>query len=427
MTPLQFLRRGPLHRRLFAWFALTVVVTSVVVGLVVHFVIGPPRWAAELNRVRDFASLQFSKRWHDELARDELLLEVSQKLEVRVELHSTEGELIAGVGDYGCPGKPFRALIEDVQGRPLGELLVCNPRFARQMTMRGIVSLLVAVFMLWLGSWLISRLLAAPLRDLALVAERLGDGDLDARTDTSMRQINVEYVVVAEAFDEMAERISQQIREQRTLLAAVSHEMRTPLGHLRLIIELARVQEGGISPKQLAELEAEIVEMDELVDQLLANSRLNVELHSSNELNPIELAIQAVERAGLEPDILEVDGEIEPIHGDSTLLLRALANLLRNAEQHGEGVSRLLVERRGAAVAFLVEDDGPGLPHHAHQRLFEAFVQDNSDGSGSLGLGLFLVKRVAQAHQGDVLAEAAISGGASVGFVVPCIEASPYS
>src|SRR5207237_519689 len=113
-------------------------------------------------------------------------------------------------------------------------------------------------------AWRLTRPLLAAIR----AARAIGEGKLDTRLDTHQRG---EMRLLAGAINDMASRIERQLKDQRQLLAAVSHELRTPLGHMRVLIETAR-DTGDRKP--LAELEREVLVLDDLVGKLLASSRL---------------------------------------------------------------------------------------------------------------------------------------------------------
>jgi two-component system OmpR family sensor kinase len=107
---------------------------------------------------------------------------------------------------------------------------------------------------------------------------------------------------------------------------------------------------------------------------------------------------------------------------DATLLGRALANLLNNARRHGQGAEALRIFERDGRLAFCVDDRGPGLQPGEETRIFQPFYRKDRGGeareAGSLGLGLALVQRIAQAHGGEAFAENRPGGGARVGFTV---------
>jgi signal transduction histidine kinase len=228
-----------------------------------------------------------------------------------------------------------------------------------------------------------------------------------------------EVAVLAEAVNTMAARIEQQIADQRELLAGVSHELRTPLGHLRVLIDTAREQPDGPAQPMLDELEREVVELDALVDQLLVHSRLEFDRIERRELDPVALAVRALERLGEDASKLEIESEVETVVGDPTLLGRALANLLSNARTHGRGLDRLRVhDGDDGALCFSVEDRGPGFAEGEPERVFASFVQGRARAGGSLGLGLSLVERIAKAHGGQVWARNREIGGACVGLSI---------
>jgi signal transduction histidine kinase len=222
-----------------------------------------------------------------------------------------------------------------------------------------------------------------------------------------------ELSVLARAVNDMADRIGKQIADQRELLAVVSHEIRTPLGHMRVLLDLAR---DGDDPATLDELEREVLEVDRLVDRLLASSRLEFDQIDRRPLMADALAARALARAELPPELLGVETDALALEGDATLLGRALANLLENARVHGGGLVALRVRREGGRLAFVAEDAGPGLPAAARERMFESFVRGG--GGGKLGLGLALVQRIAAAHGGQAFAEDREGGGARVGLWV---------
>jgi signal transduction histidine kinase len=209
----------------------------------------------------------------------------------------------------------------------------------------------------------------------------------------------------------MAERIERQLKDQRELLAAVSHELRTPLARIRLLLELGR----GGDTSVLDQVEHEVLEMDALVGELLASARLDFSAMARVPLDAGDLGARALERAALPTALLEVEDAPVSLEGDPTLLQRALSNLLENARVHGGGVTRLRIDVPDGVVRFSVEDSGPGLTGE-EERVFHPFQRgETSDG---LGLGLALVRRIAEAHGGNAFAESRTEGGARVGFTV---------
>jgi signal transduction histidine kinase len=267
---------------------------------------------------------------------------------------------------------------------------------------------------LWALAGAISRRLTRPVVELVEVTQALGSGELDRRMKTPPHPFN-DFAVLGRAVNAMAERIETQLSDQRELLATVSHELRTPLGHLRVLLDTAR--ERPSDPRILDELEAEVLQVDRLVDQLLATSRLDFGQLDRRPLSGAELAVRALERLGVDASLLEVEDEDTSTEGDLTLLLAAITNLVRNAEGHGGGLHRLSVRRDGGLV-FEAEDQGPGFEPGTIERVFESFYRGERRAGGSLGLGLALVRRIAEAHGGSAWAADRPDGGARVGFSV---------
>lgn len=413
--------RARLQRRIFVWFGATILVTVGLVFGVMHLVegTGSSTWRQEVARIQALTSRQFARVWDDPIQRDELAREVAEDLDVGVELVGRGGERLSAHG-APCGPRAFRIPVRR-RGEEVGAVAVCLQRYRAGGPLRVFLPLAVIVGALWAASGIISRRLARPLSELARVAGEIGEGKLGSRVSLDRHHAD-EVGVVAETVNDMAARIEKQLADQRELLAAVSHELRTPLARIRLITEMAR--DGGASSRLLDDLDREVVEIDALVGDLLASSRLDFNALTLSRLSPAEIATRAVERAGLDPSLLEVEeGVPSTIEADATLLARALANLIENARAHGGGAERLRVRPEGEGIAFEVEDRGSGFAEDDIGRAFEPFYRgDRARGAGeprgSLGLGLALCKRVAEAHRGRAFAENRDGGGARVGIVI---------
>ena len=261
-------------------------------------------------------------------------------------MRDASGALLDGTGGGPCAHAP-RSRSSGLRERPWATSGVLTSTRRPRCSCPSL-----AAHRVWAASGFIARRLSRPIHQLALVADEIGHGRLDSRIRIPRHHRQGEIRVLADALHDMAARIEKQLADQRALLATVSHEIRTPLARMRLLIELARGSEdGGDAPParldSLDEMDREIVGIDALVSDLLANSRLDFAAVKPVTLDAAEVAKQAVERAGLDPARLIVEGERLPFRGDPTLVARAVANLLENAERHAGSVTTFRVHRRG--------------------------------------------------------------------------------
>lgn len=273
------------------------------------------------------------------------------------------------------------------------------------------LALLAAI---WPLAWMATFRIAWPLRELAQVAHKLRGGELASRE--ALPTGAGEVGEVGDALRGMADRVARQLADQRALMAAVSHELRSPLGRARVLVEMAR--EGSAPASVHDDLQAEIDAMDGLIGDLLAAARIDFEAIAPRELDAADVARRALEIAGMPADALVADDS--RVNADPTLLARALAGLLDNARRYGAKTVRLHVRGRLARVRFEVEDDGPGFAPGDEARAFEPFWRGPSDTRGE-GLGLALVRRIAEAHRGEAGAENRAGGGARVWVELPAL------
>jgi two-component system, OmpR family, sensor kinase len=281
------------------------------------------------------------------------------------------------------------------------------------------LAFLAAGAVLWVFSGIAARRIAAPLAELARVATDLGAGKLERRVRVPSFAASSEIRDLASAFNGMAERIERQLRDQRELIGTVSHELRTPLARLRII--LAMLEESRQSPELAAKLEREIGEMDALVGELLAGARVDAGALTKRRLDLPDLLRECLERAGMHDASLQVAPGASVVNGDATLISRAVTVLLDNAVKHGGKHVQVSAAPSGDQIAIQVEDDGEGLDAADLGRLFDPFVRGRGalpDERRGVGLGLYLVRRIAEAHGGQPFARNRDQGGARVGFTL---------
>ncbi|HEX4338329.1 MAG TPA: HAMP domain-containing sensor histidine kinase [Polyangiaceae bacterium] len=410
-----FRRRGfrgaPLHRRLFFWFGISILLMGAVAGTVM-MVFGS-RDGDELGRLRAFAGGRLAVVWHDDAARAELVNAIGRDLDVGVALVDATGKALEKAGPV-CAKPDIVVPVVDRAGTRLGEAHGCFARPSAHRRRPFFVAIAAAGATLWLASFAVARRIGRPLRNLEEVAREIGEGRLQSRARLGWHEPG-EVGVLAESINEMAARIEKQLADQRELLAVVSHEIRAPLARLRMLVEMLRGKEAD--DLTIAKLEREIVEIDSLVGDLLASSRLELSMFTFRPLDAGELAAEALDRAGLPPELLKVHTSELGFEGDATLVARALANLLDNAARHGGKATELSIREDGpSSIVLEVTDDGPGFDAETLPRAFEPFQRGHVErrGSTSLGLGLALVRRIAEAHGGAAWADNRPEGGAKV-------------
>ena len=272
------------------------------------------------------------------------------------------------------------------------------------------------------GALLVSRSISLPLRDLRRTARRLADGELEARASLSGP---TELRDVASVVNEMSTALDALLRAQRELVAAASHDLRTPLTNLRAAAEA--LEDGvGDSALHLASLQVQVARMTLLVDDLLDLSRfdagvvkLDVEETNLEPLLDDCLALFAADARSAE---VELERACPPgLHGrcDPLQLGRVLSNLVGNAIRHTPPGGRVLVEARDG-VEVSVSDTGEGLPPGAGERVFQRFWRaDESRGAGGTGLGLAIARAIVELHGGTIRVTEAPGGGACFTFTLP--------
>ena len=276
----------------------------------------------------------------------------------------------------------------------------------------GMVGLAVAV-----GSYPIVRRLTQRLEDLRGGVERWGEGDLSVRVAENGSD---EVAFLARRFNHAAERVETLVKTHKSLLANASHELRSPLARIRMGLELMDPEP---SPRTRDEITRNIAELDQLIDEILLASRLDARDSDIGTVEAVDLTGLAAEesaRAGAELDTGESQHTVV-VPGVVKLLRRAIRNLLENARRYSNGPVTVIVARNGSKAEVRVCDRGPGVPEAERERIFEPFyrLRGASEREGSVGLGLALVRSIAQRHHGSAHCEAVPGGGACFVLILP--------
>jgi signal transduction histidine kinase len=276
----------------------------------------------------------------------------------------------------------------------------------------GLVGLAVAV-----GSYPIVRRLTVRLEVLRRGVERWGEGDLSARVPESGSD---EVAFLAQRFNHAAERVETLVKTHKSLLANASHELRSPLARIRMGLEL---MDPDASPRTRDEITRNIAELDQLIDEILLASRLDARESDMGTIEQVDLVGLAAEESARTGADLETD-ESQPalvVEGVAKLLRRAMRNLLENARRYSDGPVTVQILREGPLAVVRVCDRGPGVPESEREHIFEPFyrLRGASEREGGVGLGLALVRSIANRHHGSAYCEANPGGGACFVLKLP--------
>ena len=269
------------------------------------------------------------------------------------------------------------------------------------------------IFVMWMvGSSLVlfgvamifMRNQVRPIRRLAIAADALGKG---RDVPTFKLQGATEVRQAATAFNLMRDRLLRQISQRTEMLAGVSHDLRTPLTRMKL--QLAMLKDGP----DIAELKADVVEMETMIDGYLAFARgEGPEEPVRTDLGELLAdAVSGAQRAGGKVGLFT--------EGDLTLPLRpaafkrCLANLIGNAMRYGQTVM-VKAARQGDSIEVTVDDDGPGIAPDRREEVFRPFrrlEESRNIETGGVGLGLTIARDVVHAHGGAITLEDSPLGG----------------
>ena len=317
------------------------------------------------------------------------------------------------------------------------------------------------------GVFPIARRLTQRLEALQRGVQRWGEGRLDERVPVAGAD---EVADLARHFNASAARIEELmhnqaalLQSQKSLLANASHELRSPLARIRMAVELmpprsaaapaALPPEGALAalgrpgggsempprsaaaPAALppesearAEIQRNIAELDQLIDEILLASRLDAPQSELGTMEVLDLVgLVAEEAARIDADLTLDPGLPQvQVRGVSKLLRRAVRNLLENAARHGRRVGQPLavgvaLSVQGGQAVLQVDDRGPGVPVDLRERIFEPFYRlpGASEREGGVGLGLALVRSIAQRHGGSVACGEHPGGGARFSLRLP--------
>ena len=268
-----------------------------------------------------------------------------------------------------------------------------------------------ALLLLTALAWLYVRRLLRPLDDIGAGAQRFGSGEFDVPIPVRHPHQPDELGQLAATINTMGSDLHQMLDAKRALLLAMSHELRSPLTRARLNVELLPDTTEIEVPRQA--LLRDLGEMARLITDLLESERL-ASRHAALQREPVDLAALAREviaelgsrHAGAAAVRLQTPPGLPLLQLDRARMRLLLRNLLDNSLRHtkpGTPPPELRVQLQGGALDIEVRDHGPGVPSEHLAQLAQAFYRPDSARqrtTGGVGLGLYLCRRVAEAHGG---------------------------
>ena len=305
---------------------------------------------------------------------------------------------------------PFSASLQLEDGRwatvePPRDLL--SPWQMRLLLALGISLLLLAPLVWWMA-----RRLTRPIRVFAEAAERLGaDPEAPALRPSGPTEVRT----AIHAFNEMQASLRDHIRQRTHTVAAIAHDLRTPLTRLRFRAEQAP---GEVRDRMASDIE----EMDALIGQAMAFVRGEARPEAREAMDLAALAHDCARGfAETGAAVAFAGGAALPVTGDPAALRRALGNLIGNAVKYGgDAQVRALVE--GGSAVIEIEDRGPGLPEGELEAVFEPFKRgerSRSRETGGAGLGLTVARQAARAAGGEVTLRNRAGGGLVARLALP--------
>lgn len=263
--------------------------------------------------------------------------------------------------------------------------------------------LLVIVFLASLLMTLIAfqflRLQIRPIRRLGAAAEAYGRGESVPFRASGAREMRA----AGHAFLDMRNRIERQRAQQRVMLSGVSHDMRTPLTRMRLILSMMDESDDREALEtEIADLELRLEGFLDYTRGQIAEPRVNIDLRAL-----VQDMVERYRSAGHAISLNPCARPLKPVSLQPGQITRALDNLVSNGLRHGSAVA-VSLNCEGHGIEIAVEDDGPGIPPEDRARAIEPFTRldaARSAGSGGVGLGLAIVAEVMRAHGGTLRLE----------------------
>jgi two-component system sensor histidine kinase CpxA len=292
--------------------------------------------------------------------------------------------------------------------------------FQERDIVNDVIWWLSAIFLSSLtGGFLLSRFVTRPLTRLAGVARLITGGDLACRVAGSELKRGDEIGDLARGFNQMADSLVGLLENERRLIRDISHDLRSPLGRIRVSLAVIAEKSGGHwldnDLKYLRQMDKDVAWLENLLNQTLEQARLETTRRLGVE--KAQLNLTNLVASGVRDYSFKVQAENKKItvvapesvvaRGHEETLKRALDNLLNNAVAHTVEGGEIMVSLRqlGSEIILEVADQGPGVPTESLRDIFKPFFRADQARAlerGGFGLGLSIVRQVAELHKGRV-------------------------
>ncbi len=287
----------------------------------------------------------------------------------------------------------------------------------RAMIISTVLTVIAGALM---GRWASSRLLV-PLNAIAQASAQIAGGELNTRLRGST---DPELATIAASINAMLDALGERIDREARFTADVAHELRSPLTTLTTTVQVMEGRRDELpetSQRALDLMSNELSRFRAMLEDLLELGRLDAGEVGTRQVSDVAaLALEALSMTGHDAGLLEVVDGPWWVDVDRNHLVRAMVNLIRNADVHGEGARLVRIDGDEQQVRISVHDAGPGIADADRERIFDRFGRGGSRGGRpGVGLGLSLVAESVRAHGGTVTQDESFLGGARFTITLP--------
>ncbi|MEZ7892657.1 MAG: ATP-binding protein [Candidatus Wallbacteria bacterium] len=344
-----------------------------------------------------------------------------------LEIFLADGNIYTGINLTGTNNKKYIVLSETL---PLPPPIGRHPRETKEHTIRMFIGLIISAII----CYLIARYFTQPIFIINKATCKFAAGNLSTRIAKDINRTD-EFYVLANSFDNMAEKIELLMNSQKQLLGDISHELRSPLARLNVALELIRKQFGDSASKNINRIEKEVEALNLMIEKVLELTKLEcgVKEISKSKFQLDKLLKKIIADGNFEAEAIQksvtlISSEECFIVGNEELLKRALENLIRNAIKYTkenttvEIFMKKSIYNLKSAVEIIVKDHGPGVNESELTNIFKPFYRlsgARERSSGGVGLGLAITERAISFHNGTVKAFNEKDGGLQVQILLP--------